>query len=105
MPNTIVQDLLWDVIPYRNSPRLRKPKLVNQHNETIFLVAVPDFSKDRGFYIYGSLDIRQDSFENTGTAYPVTHSHAAKEWIHQSHRRENLMHPLLPTFLKSVARS
>jgi len=103
--NSIVQDLLWDFIPYRNSPCLRIPNLVIQHNETIFPVAVPDFWKDSGFFIYGSLNIRQDSFENKGTAYPVTHRHAAKEWPHQSHRCENLMHPLLPTFPKSAARS
>jgi hypothetical protein len=77
---------------------------VNHHNETILPVAVPDFLKDRGFFIFGSLAIRQN-FEITGTAYPVTHRHATKEWIYQSQRRENLRYPFLPTFLKSTAPS
>jgi predicted Zn-dependent protease len=60
--HAMCESVFMGLIPYRNSACLRTLKLVNQHNETIFPVVVTDFFKDRGFFIFGSLDIWQDFF-------------------------------------------
>jgi len=69
--NSIMQGLLWDVIPYRNSPCLRTPNLDIQHNETIFPVAVRVVWKHCGFIHLRESKYQTGLLRNQTNCFPL----------------------------------